>query len=470
LTEREVKTILDCLQALLVQVNSGKLEPSTVLNKEGELVDVTPIKLERYGSNEYRFKTYATFNEALDEFYTYTKAAETTSYDAQIKALTNEAENLKRIIAEQEETIQETEAQVEKERQKGDLIYAHVAELQTLIERFLKNRQADNQWETITAAVKAEKREGVTSSSFFESFDPNGQIINVKVDNLPFSLSLRRTLYETAAEYYESGKRAKQKQTGAKNALEKIHAKLAETQAKLQKAQECISTKPSEALVQLSERKIKRKEWYEKFRWFTSSDGFLIVAGKDAASNEVLIKKYTEENDVVFHAEIVGAPFTVIKTHSQTPSEQCLHEAAEFAAAYSRGWREGFGTVDVYWVKPSQLSKSGPSGESVAHGAFMVLGERNWLRNTPLKLAIGLIVEPDGKLSFMGGPTRAVEAKANVQVTITPGDLEGKELLKRILKTLASNLSKENREQVLKASVEKIREFVPYGKGRIIEN
>ena len=49
---------------------------------------------------------------------------------------------------------------------------------------------------------------------------------------------------------------------------------------------------------------MENKKWYEKFRWYTSSDGFLVVAGKDTVSNEVLIKKYTTKEDVVFHAEI----------------------------------------------------------------------------------------------------------------------------------------------------------------------
>ena len=138
----------------------------------------------------------------------------------------------------------------------------------------------------------------------------------------------------------------------------------------------------------LAKRKVamENKEWYEKFRWFTSSDGFLVVAGKDTVSNEVLIKKYTTQEDVVFHAEITGSPFVVIKSEGKPVSEQALREAGEFAASFSRAWRENAGTADVYWVKVDQLSKSGPSGESVPHGAFFVVGKRNWTRNTPLRV------------------------------------------------------------------------------------
>jgi hypothetical protein len=216
---------------------------------------------------------------------------------------------------------------------------------------------------------------------------------------------------------------------------------------------------------QLIKRRVEGKEWFEKFHWFLSSDGFLVVAGKDAVSNEVLVKKHAGKDDVVFHADVTGAPFVVVKTEGETPSDQALREAGEFAAAFSRAWREGLGSVDVYWVKPDQLSKTGPSGEYVAHGAFAVVGKRNWMRGTPLRTTVGMV--EDDELRFVGGPVDAVKARAKAYVTLVPGDTVGKELLRQVLHALAAKLPKEQRERVAKASVEEIREFVPYTKGRV---
>jgi hypothetical protein len=222
-----------------------------------------------------------------------------------------------------------------------------------------------------------------------------------------------------------------------------------------------------EVMEELVKRKLKRKEWYEKFRWFRSSDGFLVVAGKDAVSNEVLVKKYAGQDDAVFHADVTGAPFVVVKTEGKATSEQALREAGEFAAAFSRAWREGAGSADVYWVKPSQLSKSGPSGEYVPHGAFAVSGKRNWMRSMSLKLAIGVV--GNGKASFIGGPVEAVKAKTKAYVTIMPGDLAGKEFLQQILQALMVKLPKEQREKAGKTAIEQVREFVPYTKGTLIK-
>jgi hypothetical protein len=113
------------------------------------------------------------------------------------------------------------------------------------------------------------------------------------------------------------------------------------------------------------------------------------------------------------------------------------------------------------------LSKSGPSGEYVPHGAFAVSGKRNWTRNVPLKLAVGVV--ENGEVRFVGGPFEAVKAKTKTYVTIGPGDLAGKELLNQVLRALALKLPKEQREKVGKASIEQIRELVPYAKGNLIE-
>lgn len=192
-----------------------------------------------------------------------------------------------------------------------------------------------------------------------------------------------------------------------------------------------------------------------------------MVAGKDAVSNEVLVKKYAAAEDPVFHADVAGAPFIVVKSEGKTPGEAALREASEFAAALSRAWREGAAAVDVYWVKPDQLSKSGSSGEYVPHGAFAVSGKRNWMRGVPLRVAIGL-AEKDGKARIIGGPLDAVKAKTKVYVTLVPGDLSGKDFLKLVLQALMAKASKEQREKIGQVSIEQIREFVPYTKGTIL--
>ncbi|NWG11772.1 fibronectin-binding domain-containing protein [Candidatus Bathyarchaeota archaeon] len=470
LTTADFDAIFDSLHSLLSQASKDKLEPSIVLDESGKFIDVVPFKLKRYEG--FPLKPLASFSEALDEFYVRVSAVEKAKAVTSVKVeeLKREAERLKRIIVDQEKTLVDAEAKADRDRRIGDVIYAHVGELQELLDRFLNAKRNGKSWGQIVSEVLTEKKASVKPSMFFESFDAKSLIVEVRLDDLRFGLDFERSLYDSAGEFYIRGKRARQKLEGAKTALEETRKKLAEVEAKMRAAEALEHAAPTEVMEEVTKRKIKHKEWFERFRWFVSSDDFLVVAGKDAVSNEVLVKKHTEPNDIVFHADVVGAPFVVVKTEGKEPTEQCLREAGEFAAAFSRGWREGFGSVDVYWIKPDQLSKSGPSGEYVPHGGFVVSGKRNWIRNVPLRVAIGVAVNAEeGVIRIGGGPVDSVKTKTNVYVVVVPGDQNSKELLKQVLRMLVAKIPKEQRETILKASTEQIREFIPYNKGRAIQ-
>ena len=465
LTGGEVKGVFDALQVLLTAVSGCNLEASIVLGEDGGFLDVVPIKLRRYES--CTVQVYNSFNQALDEFYLRVITAERAFASVEVDKLKKEAERLRRVVEEQEKSIREEEAKTERDKLIGDAIYAHYNELNTFQEQLLKANMRGHDWNTIITTVMAAKKTGKAPAAYVEGFDGKNLALNLCVDDFHFSFNLRDSIFDNANRYYERGKHAKEKSQGALFALSDSKRKLAKIEQELAEAEELKSLKPAEMMEALAKRKVtmENKEWYEKFRWYISSDGFLVVAGKDTVSNEVLIKKYTTPDDVVFHAEITGSPFVVIKSEGKPVSEQALREAGEFAASFSRAWRENLGTADVYWVKVDQLSKSGPSGESVPHGAFFVVGKRNWSHNTPLRVAIGIIVGEE--TTFVGGPVEAVKAKTKAYVVLVPGDTAGKELLKQILKSLMLKLSKEQREKAGKTSIEQIREFVPYTKGTI---
>ena len=467
LDEKELDAIYAELQGLLKQVKQSALEPCIVLDKSDKFTDVLPLKLKVYAAQEMKFQLYFTFNEALDEFYARATAIQKATSGIEVDELRREADRLKRIIKEQEDVVDEAEKQIEKDKQAGDAIYGHTPEVQSLLDRLSTARKTGKEHSQIVQEILTEKKLGREPSKFLESFDAKGMLAKVQIGDSKFVLDLRKNLYENASAYYEQSKRSKQKVVGAKAALEESLRKLADVESKIVNAEMLEKAEP-EIMEALAASKITRKEWFEKFRWFMSSDGFLVVAGKDAVSNEVLIKRHAKPNDIVFHSDITGAPFVLVKAENKQPTEQVMHQAAEFAAAYSRGWREGFASIDVYWIKPEQLTKTPPSVEYVPHGAFIVTGKRNWMRNISLTTAIGITVMEDGDIEFVGGPTEAVKSKTKALVILAPGDNKGKELFKHIIGVLAQQFPKEKRDKVFRASIEKVREFVPYSSGRLI--
>jgi predicted ribosome quality control (RQC) complex YloA/Tae2 family protein len=467
LRDDEVDALFKVMRDIAHRVVNGRFEPCVVFDENGGAIDVAPIRLRRYDG--FRHEAYSSFNNALDEFYTRAAIVEKAAGGVHVKKLKNKADRLRRIVAGQEEALVEAESKAERNKRIGDIIYAHLGELQVLVDKFSADKERGKDRSQIVSDTEAEKKAGLKPAVFFVSLNQKGLMLNVCVEDLSFALDLRKDLFTNAAQFYERGKKAKHKLEGVRIALEDSRKKLEEAEAKTVEAEALEKPKSVEALDELSKRRIKPKKWFEKFRWFVSSDGFLVVGGKDAVSNEVLIKKYTEPADDVLHADVVGAPFVVVKTEGKKPGQRTLREAAEFAAAFSRGWRESYGSVDVFCVKPEQLSKGAPSGMSVGRGAFVVRGKRSWLRGVPLRIAVGVVVD-GGVLCFVGGPVDAVRTKTNVYIIIAPGDLSGKNILRHVLDVLAEKKPKELREKILKASVEEIREFVPFAKGRILEN
>jgi predicted ribosome quality control (RQC) complex YloA/Tae2 family protein len=466
LRDCEVNSIFKAIQDIVCRVADGIFEPCVVLDRDGKFIDAVPIRLKRYEG--LRHEGYGSFNEALDEFYTRAAVAKKAVVHVEDEKLKKEADRLRRMVEGQEEALVEAAKKAERDKRIGDVIYAYMGELQLLVDKFLADKESRRDRGQIVSEVEAEKKTGLKPAVFFVSLDRKGMLLSVCVENLSFALDLRKDLFANAAWFYERGKKAKRKLEGVKVALEDSREKLEDAEAKIEEAEALKKLKPVGALKELAKRKVKRKEWFQKFRWFVSSEGFLVVGGKDAVSNEVLIKKHTEPEDVVFHADVVGAPFVIVKADRKKPSERTLSEAAEFAAVFSRGWREGYGSVDVFYVKPEQLSKGAPSGMFVKRGAFVVRGKRNWLRGVPLRTAVGVVFENDA-LSFVGGPVDAVKTKTNTFVIIETGDVSGKELFRRVLGVLAEKMPKELRKKIWKGSAEEIRKFIPFSKGRVLE-
>jgi predicted ribosome quality control (RQC) complex YloA/Tae2 family protein len=283
-------------------------------------------------------------------------------------------------------------------------------------------------------------------------------VLNVSVGNLTFPLSLRRSVQTGAATYYSRSKKAEKKLEGAKKALQ-------ETQARIKRLRE--EQTENERENRAPPQKRRRKSWYEKFRWFHSSDGFLVIGGRDATTNEILIKKHMEPHDIVFHADIRGAPFVLIKTEGKAPPEPTLREAAQLAASYSRAWKEMFTALDVYWVSPQQVDKSPPTGQYLKKGSFRIHGSKNYVRNVPLKVAIAVKSEEE-HLVVVSGPPQAISKQTETYVEVIPGEQKSGQLAKRIRRRLAEKASKTLKEQLRGVPIEEIQRSIPLGKGQIL--
>ena len=222
-------------------------------------------------------------------------------------------------------------------------------------------------------------------------------------------LDLTKNIDENAAAYFEKAKKAKRKIEGAEKALEESLKKLNELELKKEK----IILKETKE----QEFRERKKEWYEKFRWFISSDGFLAIGGRDATSNEIVVKKHTDQSDLVFHTDMAGSPFFVIKSEGRQISEKAKEEAADATCTFSRAWKLGLHTSSVFYVSPDQVSKKTKSGEYMGKGSFMIYGKANYIDNG-INLAIGMTKNRQ----IMAGPADAVKANCEKHIVLIQGN------------------------------------------------
>ncbi|MDP2845632.1 MAG: NFACT RNA binding domain-containing protein, partial [Candidatus Methanoperedens sp.] len=209
-----------------------------------------------------------------------------------------------------------------------------------------------------------------------------------------------------------------------------------------------------------------KQKWYEQFRWFISSDGFLVIGGRDAQSNEDIVKKYLEKRDRFFHAHVSGSPAVVIKTEGKEVPETTLAEAAQFTVSYSGIWKSGQASGDCYRVLPEQVSKTPESGEYVAKGAFVIRGKRNYYKDVMLGTALGLVLNEEKRL--IGGPVSAVKSRAQFVMEIEPGEFEQNDLSKKIYRMLNEKFKDMKLIKTI-ASPDKIAMFLPAGGSRVKE-
>jgi len=255
---------------------------------------------------------------------------------------------------------------------------------------------------------------------------------------MKITLDWRKTVQENANHCYSLAKELAKKQEGARRAINETDGQLAQAHEKKAAA--------TESKAQPIMR--RKREWFEKFRWFYTSGGKLVIAGRDAKQNDLLVSKMMDDSDLFFHADIQGAPATILKGGKGAGEEE-KGEAAQFAASHSSAWKTGAAAVDVYAVGKEQLAKHAQGG-FVGAGGFAITGEREWFRDTPLGIAMG---EKDGAVLCF--PERHPDSK-KMKIDVRMGFVEKGKAAKMIA-------------HLLNASIDEVLAALPSGKFAVKE-
>ena len=476
------------IESLSRRLSEGDLD-ARVYYEDGDdraRVDVTPFPLEEYADRES--EVFETFNEALDDYFANVDADHDDRGESgsgrQRPDFESEIEKQKRIIQQQQQAIDDFEQEAEAEREKAELLYANYDLVDEVLSTVQSAREDGHAWGDIEATFEAGAERGIDAAESVLDVDGSEGTVTMDIGGTQITLAAGDGVEKNADRLYTEAKRIEGKQEGAKEAIEDTRERLEEVKAERDaweatdgEDEAADDTNEDEDIDWLTRSSIpirQSEQWYERFRWFHTSDDFLVIGGRNADHNEELVKKYLDRGDLFFHTQAHGAPATILKATgpSESPAddieipETSREEAAQFAVSYSTVWKEGKYAADVYMVGHDQVTKTPESGEYLEKGSFAIRGDRTYYEDTPVGVAVGITCEPETQV--IGGPPSAIAPQTETTIEVEPGQYAQNDIAKRLYREFKGRFADETFVRKV-ASPDLIQEFLPPGGSRMVE-
>jgi predicted ribosome quality control (RQC) complex YloA/Tae2 family protein len=302
---------------------TGKNTYTVVMDKENNLKDFCFVRISQYGPMMVTKELHSAC-ETLDYFYAEREAANRAkqrSYDL-LKFLANTSDRISRKIALQKEELAHC-ALREELKIKGDIISANIYALQ----------------------------KGQKSAKLLNFYaDPPAEI--------EIELDPRLSPAQNAQKYYSEYRKAA-------NAEKKLTELIASGEAEiiyLDSVFDALTRARSEDEI-LELRMELMEQGYIRSRLktkppkpqkpleYVSSDGFLILAGRNNIQNDKLTLKTAKNNDIWLHTHDIAGSHVIIVTDGKNPPDRTVEEAAIIAACNSKARNSSQVPVDYTLIK-----------------------------------------------------------------------------------------------------------------------
>ena len=481
--DEEYRALHGALEDLRTRLRSGEFDPR-IYEDDGAVVDATPFPLEEHEREGLDSEATESFNGAVDEYFH--RLERTDDDDSAEEAASSrpdfEAEiaKQKRIIDQQEGAIEEFEAQAEAERRRAELLYANYDLVDEVLSTVRDARAEDVSWDEIRETLARGAERGIPAAEAVVDVDGAAGTVTIDLDDTEVTVDVDTGVEKNADRLYTEAKRIEEKKQGALEAIENTREELEAVKRRRDAWAADDDPEPEDDdedvdrdWLSMESIPIRNsEEWYERFRWFHSSDGFLVIGGRNADQNEEIVTKYLDKHDRFFHTQAHGGPVTVVKASGPSEPaeavdfpETTLEEAAQFAVAYSSTWKEGRFAGEAYAVTPDQVSKTPESGEYVEKGSFVIRGDRTYYRDVESEVAVG--VQCEGQTRVIGGPPSAIEGRVATAVRLRPGRYAQNDAAKMVYREFKDRFADQSFLRKV-ASPDRIQEFLPAGASEIV--
>src|SRR5664280_1071773 len=270
-TDDEINALYSALTEIFKPLKTYDFHPQII---SGEKEDVLPLDLQMYA--DYEKTKYESYNEAADEFYSSIVGDDIVQVNEEVWS--GEVGKFEKRLSIQTETLEKFNKTIKETKIKGEAIYSNYQKIQNIID-IINNARKTHSWLEIIAIVKKAKKDKTEGLEIIESIDKMG-VLTLNLDGIRVNMDTTEGIPENAEIYYNKGKKAKKKINGVNIAIEK-------TKQEIKKAQNKREIEMEKVLV--PQKRVKKDlKWYEKLRWFLTSDGLLVIGGRDATTNEML--------------------------------------------------------------------------------------------------------------------------------------------------------------------------------------
>ena len=377
-----------------------------------------PVIYDQFSAKEV--KEFPSYNDAIDVFF-----YEQETQKIEMKSLQQEKNAMKKL--DNIKTDHENRIKVLKDVQEDSANKAYLIEVNldcveeaiNTIQNLVANRLSweeidelvqegrENSHQAALAIKKINLQNNKMTMSLRDIYESDNEYVDVEID-------LAMGAYSNAKHYFDEVKHSALKEqktiqssaVALKNAEKKTHATI------------------KDISIVTSIKKARKMLWFEKFLWFISSEGYIVIGGRDAIQNEILVKKYLKKNDVYVHADIHGATSIIVKNKSGDPlPPKTMMEAGCFALCHSSAWNSKIVT-SAYWVHAEQVSKTAPTGEYLTTGSFMIRGKKNFLPPAQHILGFSILFKIDDESVESRRKIDSILPDGNELDGVSPGTID----------------------------------------------
>ncbi|MBN1429619.1 MAG: NFACT family protein [Anaerolineae bacterium] len=203
-----------------------------------------------------------------------------------------------------------------------------------------------------------------SGQNFFQAqYEPGGPLLSIEIDPTLTPVENANRCFER----YDKAKRAAADVPKLREAAEQEAAYLAQMATDLDLAEswpeiDAVREQLQQAGYWQGEKARGPKSGKPGIRRITTADGFVILVGRNAEQNHVLVTEKSKPGDLWVHARGRPGSHVIIRNDGRPIPEEVIRRAAELAALYSAGRGEAAVEVDVTdrrYVRPIKGGRPG---------------------------------------------------------------------------------------------------------------